>query len=317
MTAKELQQRNAKAENLSVLQTDDGQFFVESEKGKILYSVTFTDDQMYCTCGDWAKKSKRDPEFKCKHILAVMNSIPQRSIAWRLGIPYNYLTKCPPEIQALNLNFWLEHEKNEELFFRFDGREVRAVFTPKYKPINQLDLVMELYAMGYRPETEVQCSLDDTFMSLSIMDGERTFDVNGDRFRPGVSISNSEVGLASLSVSAFILRLVCVNGLVSKTELSASYRHVSTKILTEFPQTLEKVSVELGQQRRQLGISMESPVDDPLATIDSFNRQFQLGEKEREAVEWGWTKEAGDTMFAVVNTYTRASQYDGLAAESS
>jgi hypothetical protein len=104
---------------------------------------------------------------------------------------------------------------------------------------------------------------------------------------------------------------------VSKTELSASYRHVSTKILTEFPQILEKVSVELGQQRRQLGLSMESPVDDPLATIDSFNRQFQLGEKEREAVSWAWPQEAGETMFAVVNTYTRASQYGGLPAESS
>ncbi len=64
------------------------------------------------------------------------------------------------------MNHWLEHEKNEQLFFRFDGREVRAVFTPKYKPINQLDLVMELYAMGYRPETQVQCHLDDSFMSL-------------------------------------------------------------------------------------------------------------------------------------------------------
>ena len=246
-----------------------------------------------------------------------LRNIAQRSIAWRLGIPFTYLAKCPPEIQALNMNHWLQHEKNDQLFMRFDGAAVRAVFTPKYKPINQLDLVMELYAMGYRPETQVQCHLDDAFMSLSIMDGERTFDVNGDRFRPGVSISNSEVGLSSLSISAFILRLVCTNGMVSKTELSASYRHVSTKILTEFPETLEKVSVELGQQRRQIGLSMESPVDDPLATIDSFNRQFQLGEKEREAVSWAWPHEAGETMFAVVNTYTRASQYEGLPAESS
>ena len=61
------------------------------------------------------------------------------------------------------------------------------------------------------------------------MDGEKVFEINGDRFRPGVSISNSEVGLASLSVSAFILRLICTNGMVSKTELSASYRHVQHK----------------------------------------------------------------------------------------
>ena len=76
MTAKELQKRNNKAEQLRVLQTEDGQFFVESEQGKVLYGVTFTDDQTSCTCGDWAKNSKRDPNAKCKHIIAVMNSIP-------------------------------------------------------------------------------------------------------------------------------------------------------------------------------------------------------------------------------------------------
>jgi len=26
-------------------------------------------------------------------------------------------------------------------------------------------------------------------------------------------------------------------------------------------------------------------------TIESFNRQFQVGEKEREAVEWDWNQE--------------------------
>jgi hypothetical protein len=77
------------------------------------------------------------------------------------------------------------------------------------------------------------------------------------------------------------------------------------------------VSVELGQQRRQIGLSMESPVDDPQATIDSFNRQFQLGEKEREAVSWAWPQEAGETIFTVVNTSTRAAAMEGLPAESS
>jgi len=45
--------------------------------------------------------------------------------------------------------------------------------------------------------------------------------------------------------------------------------------------------------------------------------QFQLGEKEREAVEWGWNQEAGNTMFHVVNAYTRAAQFEGLPAEAS
>jgi hypothetical protein len=69
--------------------------------------------------------------------------------------------------------------------------------------------------------------------------------------------------------------------MISKTEVAASYRHISLKILEKFPEVLERVSFELGQQKSQFRISMQTPVDYPLLTIESFNRQFQVGEKER------------------------------------
>jgi hypothetical protein len=52
-------------------------------------------------------------------------------------------------------------------------------------------------------------------------------------------------------------------------------------------------------------------------TIESINNQFQIGEKEREAVKWGREREMGKTMFHMVNAYTRAAQFEGLSAESS
>jgi hypothetical protein len=246
-----------------------------------------------------------------------LRTVAQRSSAWRLGIPYNYLAKCPVDLQAEQMNHWIKSEKREQLFVRFDGEEVRAVFTPRYKPVDNFEVIARLDEMGYTPDTKVQCSLDGEFMLLSIPDGRRQFKINGDKMTPGISISNSEVGLASLSVSAFILRLVCTNGMVSKDEISASYRHISNKILTELPQVFQKVADGLGRQKDRLKLSLESPVSDPLATIERFNRQFALGEREKEAVAWAWPQEAGETMFNVVNTYTRAAAMEGLLAESS
>jgi len=80
MTATEIQKRNAKAKSLRVLQADDGSFYVESEKGKILYNVVLDDEETSCTCGDFAKNSKKDPNFRCKHMLSVMNAIPKREV---------------------------------------------------------------------------------------------------------------------------------------------------------------------------------------------------------------------------------------------
>ena len=70
---------------------------------------------------------------------------------------------------------------------------------------------------------------------------------------------------------------------------------------------LDNVSLELGKQKDLFRLSVESKVDNPLGTIESFNKQFQLGEKERDAVEWGWSQEAGNTMFHVVNAYNQGS----------
>ena len=132
-----------------------------------------------------------------------MRPIAQQSIANRLGIPIQYLRKCPSEVQAYNMNHWIKEEKNEQLFVRFDGKEVRAIFTPRYQPIDNFEVLERLDSLGYPSATPVQCHLDSEFMSLSILDGKQTFSLNGDKITPGISVSNSEVGLACLSIQLF------------------------------------------------------------------------------------------------------------------
>jgi hypothetical protein len=76
VTAKEMQQRNDKAQQLRVIQVEEGHYFVESSDGKIAYKAMLTDDKAFCTCQDFQKHSK-DPAFRCKHLLAIMNCLPE------------------------------------------------------------------------------------------------------------------------------------------------------------------------------------------------------------------------------------------------
>ncbi len=72
MTVQEAQQRNGKAQNLRVFKVDNT-FYVESSEGKVCYSITTDKDKgITCACGDYARGSKSDPAFRCKHILAVL-----------------------------------------------------------------------------------------------------------------------------------------------------------------------------------------------------------------------------------------------------
>ena len=241
----------------------------------------------------------------------------QSLMATRLGIPMQYLQRCPAEVQAYNLNHWIMQERNSELLFRFDGNEVRAIFTPRYRPMDNLEVLERLSRLGYKADTKVQCCLDAEFMSLSFPDSSRTFDLGGDRITPGLSVANSEVGLSSLRIAAFYLRLVCTNGLIAKTQVAVAFRHISRKVLDDMPAVFAQVAQQQLRQRDQFRLSMESRVDDPLATMQAFNRQFQLAEQEQQAVDWGWLWEPGETMYHIVNAYTRAAMFNGLPAASS
>ena len=80
---------------------------------------------------------------------------------------------------------------------------------------------------------------------------------------------------------------------------------------------MRQIVYEADKGREQFRLSLESPVEDPISTISAFNRQFQVGKAPAEAVEWGYFLEPGNTMFHVVNAYTRGAQEQTLSAEDS
>ncbi len=73
MNAKQTQTRAEKAQHLPVIQVDDEIYYVLSEERKIAYLVT-AGKSITCTCADFARNNRSDPEFTCKHILAVLNT---------------------------------------------------------------------------------------------------------------------------------------------------------------------------------------------------------------------------------------------------
>ena len=130
MTAKEIQKRNKKSEQLKVLQTDDGQFFVESGEGKILYNVILGDEGNTCTCGDWAKNIKKNPNFNCKHIISVMNAIPNGEVE-----NGKFLEKLIPRL-------------DDRFMTNIKGKEIRRVPKPRNKRINpDVSVKAAIYAL--------------------------------------------------------------------------------------------------------------------------------------------------------------------------
>ena len=241
----------------------------------------------------------------------------QRLLSNRLRVPYSYLSRCPEELQARNLNYWIEQERQrrDTFFCRFDANRLRAVFTERYTAIDNMDVLTKILENGFDPAGEIQFSLDDEMMLLKMPEYEQAFHLVGaDKIIPGISIANSEVGILALSIEAFYYRLVCTNGLIAKTAVDARYKHISRKVIDEFPDILRGVISQSHRGRERFMISTQTPVSNPESTIDTFARQFQITQEETQIVKQAYYQEQGATMFHVINAFTRAAQDKRLTA---
>jgi hypothetical protein len=235
----------------------------------------------------------------------------QKLFSNRLRVPYSYLTRCPDDLQARNLNHWIaeEQKKRDTLFCRFDGGKVRAIFTDRYQAMDNLLVLSKMLEYGFQPGQEIHYALDDDMMVVNVPEYERAFKVlDKDNIVPGISIGNSEVGVLALSISAYYLRIICSNGLIGRTSVDARYKNISQRCMDKFPLILEDVISQSRQGQNRFLISTQTPVSNPIASIEAFSRQFQLPQNEVEYVKQAFFEEQGDTMFAVINAFTRAAQ---------
>ena len=83
----------------------------ESAEGKILYRVIADDQETSCTCADFTRNSKKDPNFQCKHILSVLNCVPTGDVE-----PVQYLERKKPKLDE---RWIIEIEGNQ--FVKYAG----------------------------------------------------------------------------------------------------------------------------------------------------------------------------------------------------
>jgi hypothetical protein len=241
----------------------------------------------------------------------------QRLLSNRLRVPHSYLSKCPAELQARNLNYWLEQERSqrETFFCRFDSNRLRAVFTERYTAIDNMEVLTKMLEYGFDTDGEIQFALDDEMMVLKMPEyGEAFYLAGKDKIVPGISIANSEVGILALSIEAFYYRLVCTNGLITKTAVDARYKHISRKVINEFPDILRGVISQSHQGQDRFLISTQTHVSNPESTIDTFARQFQIPQEEVQIVKQAYYMEEGATMYHIINAFTRSAQDRSLSA---
>jgi hypothetical protein len=231
------------------------------------------------------------------------------------------MSRCPSDIQAFNLNFWNQSDTRDEMLLRYDGNTVRAVFTPTYKPTDDRHIVRELAKAGVKDESPVIFHGDKNFMSLSILNSDHHF-VKEDEFQTGTKWINSEVGCSSLAWFDFIMKLVCSNGMVRTYDnIQGRYRHVSDKLKDRISEWQSQAMFNFADSQTRFLAADTIEVEDVEEKFEALNKQFELSPTQRQAVQWAMPyelrTEGRNSLYNVIDVYTRAAQYQLLDSQSS
>lgn len=148
-----------------------------------------------------------------------MTNLFHSQLGSALGIPAKYYDRMLdgfPTLLAENVNGWLSRSPKKHTIRTLDGR-ARAFLSDRYRRIDNYEIAEAvLPVIGEMPDARVEsCEITETRMYIKVVNPRLEAEVMpGDIVQAGVVISNSEVGVGSVTVRPLVYRLVCKNGMI-------------------------------------------------------------------------------------------------------
>lgn len=262
-------------------------------------------------------------------------------VAGFTGIPWKYYQRMKEDQPGLlvdNVAAWFKAEPSRRLIRTVGTRgipeggmeaEIRAMLSDRYLCLDHprflATVLEEAGRLGAKPH---RANIDPDRLHVELLT-ERTAEVPGrlgDVIRQGITIRNSEVGDGSLQVEPWMLRLICWNGMTSRTKYRRTHlgQRNDTGVLSR--ETLERqaeavwsevrdwVRLALDPERMEeltevmgLAAKTDAPTDAVLVAANLADT-LALTQLEAYKVFDAYRQEEDFTQYGVMNAVTRAAQ---------
>ena len=163
-----------------------------------------------------------------------INDIAHSQIATSLGIPTKYYEKMQRENPALlaeNVNAWFNNDPKTHMVRTLDGT-ARAFLSDRYRRIDNYDLANQVLPMLQDLDVKFESNeVTDSRMYIKVVNERITKEVKpGDYVQSGLIITNSEVGMGTVTIQPLLYRLVCTNGMVvNAAQNRTKRRHIGKR----------------------------------------------------------------------------------------
>tara|TARA_R110002033_G_scaffold12556_3_gene38056 strand:- start:572 stop:1642 length:1071 start_codon:yes stop_codon:yes gene_type:complete len=258
-----------------------------------------------------------------------------RQIGAHQNIPAKYMdrmVKDAPELLCSNINHWFAKEPSKRLF-RTNREGVRAVLSNRYRIIDNDDVAsMTLPILMAMPELEIiSCQVTDKKLYIKAVTPKVQGEVVvGQAVQAGVIITNSEIGMGSLSISPFAYFLWCLNGCSTGKGLAKYHvgraagdsEDIQEVIGDDTKEAEDKAlmlrmrdalhasfdAVEFDKSLNKFREAKNIKVVDPVGSIEQIEKRGWISQQEGKSI-LAHLIEGGDTsVFGISSAVTRFSQ---------
>lgn len=244
------------------------------------------------------------------------------------GLPIRYLRKCPPELQAVNVNHWMDRftDKHTPWLLRTSTGDsnglVRGILSERYSPFDDHEILAILNQLFGEAHKDIDINWwyrDNTGFHLRILFNDLTTQVGTlpdgkpDIHKVGLHIENSEVGKKSIRITPLVWRLVCSNGMMGWAVDGEIFkqRHLYLKPHEMYGRVAEAIgsALKVGDAAiEHLIQAKETKIADPLEIIKKLSEKNKYSKEFMEKTQGKFMEEEGNTAFHVIQAFTRACQ---------
>lgn len=264
-----------------------------------------------------------------------VTSMCHQQIGDKIGIPRKYYERMLQEAPSLlsnNVNHWLREKPEKRMLRTMDGK-ARAFLSGRYRRLDNYDLLETVLPIVQEQECNiVSCDVTDKKLYLKVVSPKIEAEVKkGDVVQAGIVVSNSEIGMGTLTVSPLVYRLICLNGQIMadsslrKTHLGRNQEGDgvfemltdATKIANDraFWMKVKDViahaisQVWFDKTVNRMTIAAQQRIKKPITeSVKVLSNQFSFNQNEQSSVLENIIREGDYTKWGLSNAVTRMSQ---------
>jgi len=221
----------------------------------------------------------------------------EQALANYLGINKSYLAKCPPDLKAYNVNWWLQARPDAAAVIEAVGENVINVHKPGLL-ILPLMKVADIITRTFDPDNEIiNLIRDDRWFHIDIktdhhievrpderIEGRREV---GDITHGGVRILANPIEAKSPKVMTYLHRLWCTNGSTSpEKEGTISLKGVTVdEVLEELEAAAQRTMGDLDKKLAEYAaLADRQPPGSPTRFAYQLGREYNLTQRVMDRV---------------------------------